>query len=450
LKKLFLKIKEFLKEHRNNTVIRNIILVGGISLIIKGIAFFKEALVASSFGLSEFLDTFFIAIIVPGFINNVFLEAFKSVFIPNYIAELNTKNNISSFQGTGFFITACISVVFMIIAFLFTDTYLEFFFPGRTLEYYSLIKSQFYYLLPCIALWGFSSLLSGLLNIHDEFKYSSLESLFVPIAVIVCIFFFKEPLGQNVLAIGTLMGTIVSFLFLATICFRKKIINISLPDLSNVNARIMFAQVPAKVSSGFLTGMNIIVDQYFAAQLVVGSIAAINYGLKIPAFLSGLLIIALTSVLLPYFSKSLVENKVKTFKTLFKMLKFLFVSVLICVVLGILASDFIVEILFERKAFTADDTLIVSDIQKIFLIYLPFSISGMVIVNFLTSINKNAFMAYVSFGALVLNIILDYILMQYYGVLGIALCTTIIIVLKNILLFYYTYRLYTSATENTI
>lgn len=440
MKKRYLEIVKAISGLRNNSVVKNIVIVSGITLLIKGIGFYKETLVASSFGLSELLDTFFIAFIVPGFISTVFLGAFKSVFIPNYVTELQTKNNIASFQGTGFFVTACVSVLFMIVAFLFTDTYLHFFFPDHTPEYYGLIKSQFYYLLPCIAFWGFSSLLSGILNIHDEFRYSSFESLFIPIAIIVCLFFFKEPFGDNVLAIGTLIGTVTSFIFLGIVCIQKGLLNISFPDLKNVNARIMFAQVPAKVSSGFLTGMNTIVDQYFAAQLVVGSIAAINYGRKMPAFLSGLLVIALTNVLLPYFSKALAKNKEKTFETMFKMLKILFVGVSICVILGIFASDFLVEMFFERKAFTSDDTIIVSDIQKIFLIYLPFTVCGMVIVNFLTSINKNTFMAYVSLGALILNIILDYILMQYFGVFGIALCTTIVIIVKNLVLFLYTYK----------
>tara|TARA_R110002049_G_scaffold240425_1_gene413890 strand:+ start:146013 stop:147350 length:1338 start_codon:yes stop_codon:yes gene_type:complete len=440
LKKRYLEIVKAITGLKSNSVVKNIVIVSGITLLIKGVGFYKETLVASSFGLSELLDTFFIAFIVPGFISTVFLGAFKSVFIPNYVAELETKNDIASFQGTGFFVTAGVSALFMGIAFLFTDTYLHIFFPDHTPEYYSLIKSQFYYLLPCIAFWGFSSLLSGILNIHDEFRYSSFESLFIPVAIIICLFFFKDSLGDNVLAIGTLIGTVASFVFLAIVCLQKGLLNIAFPDLNNVNARVMFAQVPAKVSSGFLTGMNTIVDQYFAAQLVIGSIAAINYGRKMPAFLSGLLIIALTNVLLPYFSKALAKNKEKTFKTLFKMLKLLFVGVSVCVLAGILASDFLVELFFERKAFTSDDTVIVSDIQKIFLIYLPFSICGMVIVNFLTSINKNAFMAYVSFGALLLNIVLDYILMQYYGVFGIALCTTIVIILKNTILLLYTYR----------
>lgn len=440
MKKRYLEIAKKIFSLKNNSVVKNIVLVSGITLLIKGVGFYKETLVASSFGLSELLDTFFIAFIVPGFISTVFLGAFKSVFIPNYITELKTKNGIASFQGTGFFLTACVSAIFMVIAFLFTDTYIELFFPNHTPGYYALIKSQFYYMLPCIAFWGFSSLLSGILNIHDEFKYSSLESLFIPVAIIVCLFFFKEPLGENVLAIGTLIGSVASFFFLAAVCRMKGIVKLSLPDLANENTKIMLAQVPAKVSSGFLTGMNTVVDQYFAGQLVIGSVAAIMYGRKMPAFLSGLLIIALTNVLLPYFSKALAKNKEKAFNNMFKMLKLLFVGVGVCALLGVFASDFLVALFFERNEFTSDDTTIVSNIQKIFLIYLPFSICGMVLVNFLTSINKNAFMAYVSFGALILNIILDYILMKYYGIFGIALCTTIVIILKNIVLFYYTYK----------
>ena len=61
----------------------------------------------------------------------------------------------------------------MLIAYLFTDVYLEGFFSGHTESYYNLVKIQFYYLLPCILIWGLTSLISGLLNVHDEFRYST-------------------------------------------------------------------------------------------------------------------------------------------------------------------------------------------------------------------------------------------------------------------------------------
>ena len=207
---------------KRNTVFKNILLVGGITLFIKFIGFYKETIVAANFGLSMLLDTFFIAFLVPGFIQHVFLGAFKNVFIPNYIAESKTENELASFQGTGFLATGLISLVFVLIAYLFTDSYLEVFFAGHDEEYYHLIKLQFYFLLPCVFFWGFSSLLSGLLNINEEFKYSSFEGIFIPIAIIVCLLYFKDALGNTVLAAGTLIGTICSFLYLLSVCIHKK------------------------------------------------------------------------------------------------------------------------------------------------------------------------------------------------------------------------------------
>ncbi len=438
LKKLYSSLN--LKNLFRNQVIHNLLTVGIITLFLKGISFYKETLVAASFGLSEVLDTYFIAFLVPGFIMNVFIGSFKNVFIPNYVAELKNGRRISSFQATGFFVTGVISLIFMLIAYLFTDVYLENFFPGHTPDYYSLIKDHFYYGLPCILFWGFSSLLGGLLNIDNEFRLSSFSGLFVPAAIIICILFFDDIFGNMVLAIGTLIGSVLSFVYLLACCIWKNIIHLSIPDFSNNNAKIMFTQIPAKVSSGFLSGMNKVVDQFFAAQLIVGSIAAINYGMKIPAFLSGLLVIAISNVLLPYFSKAILNDRAKAFRTLFKVLKITFIGSAIFAILGIVFSNFLVELLFQRNEFTSEDSIIVSSIQKAFLAYLPFSISGMVIVNFLTSINKNAFMAYVALGALTLNIILDFILVKYYGVLGIAICTTIVVIIKNLIHFAYVYK----------
>ena len=432
-----LNIKHLIKQ----PVFKNIMLVMSITLLMKGVGFYKESVVAATFGLSELLDTFFIAMLVPGFINSVFLGAFRNVFIPNYVAELKTGNNIASFQGTGFFITGLVSFLFLLIAYLFTDIYLEKFFAGHDQAYYDLVKLQFHYVLPCILLWGFSSILSGLLNINGEFRYTSFTTIFTPVSIIICLWLFKNVLGDSVLALGTLIGAIIGFIYLLVISFKRDVISVTWPDFSNKNAKEMFYQLPAKVSSGFLTGMNGVVDQYFAAQLAVGSIAALNYGLKMPAFLSGILIIGINSVLLPYFSKAVIENKKKTFKLLFRVLKSLFIGAAIFSIIAIFATDFFVQLFFERNEFTAEDSALVSIIQKIILAYIPFTIAGMVTVNFLTSINKNAIMAYVSFGALVINIILDYILIQYYGIFGIAICTTVVVIIKNLVLFGYTVKL---------
>lgn len=426
------------KRLKNNATATNIIIVGIITVVVKVFGFFKEVVIAGEFGLSELLDTFFIALLIPGFVNEVFLNAFKAVFIPNYIAEKKINNNIGPFQSTSFIVTLVTALVFMLIAYLITDVFLELFFSGHEASYYQLIKLQFYYLLPCIIFWGFTSLLSGLLNIYDEFTYSTLFPIITSISMLICLFFYKDVLGEGVLAVGMLIGSVVQFVFLLVVSLRKNIIKFAKPDFKSQNSITMFRQVPAKVSSGFLSGLIPVTDQYFAAQLVVGSIAALNFGIKIPAFFTTILIIALGNVLLPYFSKLTLENPKEAFKNLYAIIKWVFVVILSIIAIASLFSTEIVTILFERNNFTSDDTEIVAQIQIVFLIGVPFAICGNLFVKFLTSINKNAFMAYVSFGAMLLNIILDFVFMKYYGILGIALCTTIIHIIKIGVFYSYT------------
>lgn len=437
----FFDLKKLVLTYSKSTVIKNILLVGGLTVLVKLIAFYKETVVAAAFGLSELLDTFFIAMLIPSFISNVFINAFGTVFIPNYVKASKSDSDLKTFQTTGFLITLGISTFFTIIAILLTDTFIESFFSGHTTAYYALIKIQFYYIVPCIFIWGLNSLLTGLLHISGEFKVPTFTGVITPICFLVCITFFKEQLGDRVLAVSILSGSLLEFLVVLLISYHKKIIKLSQPNFKSPDIKIMLKQIPAKVSSGFLTGLIPVTDQFFAAKLVIGSIASLNYGLKIPAFLTSILIISMGKVLLPHFSKLVLENKTLAFEKLFFAIKRLFIVTSIAAICIILISPWLIEFLFERGEFTDKNTEIVSVIQIIFLVYAPFTVCGMVIVNFLTSINENNFMARVSLMAVVLNLVLDYIFMKYYGVYGIALCTTTVFIVRAIILYRYTLKL---------
>lgn len=426
----FKNIKAIIKKSFKSAVVANIITVAIITVLVKGFGFFKEVVIASNIGLSELLDTFFIAILLPGFIHQVFLVAFKSVFIPNYVAELKGGDNTGTIQSTSFLITLITGLVLTGIAFLFTDVFLDVFFADHTDSYYALIKSQFYFLAPCIVIWGLSALLSGLLNIYNEFRFATIYPIITSISMLVCLLLFQDELKELVLAVGMLIGCATELLFLIGVCIYKRIISLKRVDFNNKNVRMMLGQLPARISSGFLTGLIPVTDQYFAATLAIGSIAALNYGMKIPAFFTSIVVMALSSVLLPYFSNLNFDNKALAYKRLTTIFKTLFISLVIIIIPLIIFSNPIIAFLFERNEFESNDTLLVANIQMIFLVSIPFTICGDAIVRFLTSINKNTFLAYVSFGALILNVVFDYVFMIYYGVLGIALCTTIIEILK--------------------
>src|SRR5690606_871597 len=177
--------------------------------------------------------------------------------------------------------------------------------------------------------------------------------------------------------------------------------------------------------------------------------AAMNYGEKIPSFFLGILILAIGNVMLPHFSELITENTKKAFLQLFKILKIVLIGSIVITIVVIILSNDIIRILFERNEFTADDTYVVSNIQKLILISLPFNLATLICVKFLTAFNKNAFMAWVSFLNLFLNLILNFILVQTLKVYGLILATTIVYFITFFIYTIYTYNLYKKSKNNT-
>lgn len=439
---------DYFNKLKTNEVIRNIVIVAGLSLFIKVVAFGKESLVASYFGLSLLLDTYFIAILIPSFIQNVFIGALKNLFIPNYITELRTTNQKGSFQTIIFLAITALVVGLGLFCIVFVEFFLEMVFPNHDGEYYNLVRLQFYCVLPTLFFWGYSGFLSGLLEIQKKYFVATLSDIILPITTIVIILLYKNTFPETVLAIGLSVGSFLGFLYLFYAAMYNKVLELGKPII-NSNIRIMFRQYLPKTTSGLLTGINPFVDQFFAAQLVVGSIAAMNYGIKIPSFFLSILILAIGNVLLPYFSELITENIKKAFLQLFKTLKVVLIGSIMITIIVILFSDDIIRILFERNEFSTNDTYVVSNIQKLVLISLPFNLATLICVKFLTAFNKNAFMAWVSFFNLFLNLILNFILVNALKVYGLVLATTIVYFITFFIYIVYTYSLFKRTNDNT-
>ncbi|NRB58882.1 MAG: polysaccharide biosynthesis C-terminal domain-containing protein [Winogradskyella sp.] len=430
-----------LNEALRNPVLKSMLIVGAITFLVKALAFFKETIVAGKFGLNEVIDTFIIAALIPTFVNSVFISSVTNLFIPNYIVELKNKGNKSSFQSIVFIIVILISLVSSVFILLSIDYILDIIYPNQPQENYLLVKNQLFIILPCLFFWGIDAVLAGLLEVENRFLVSTSAGLFPLITMIVFLFCFIDQFGEMVLAYGTLAGAIASFLYLMFFSFKYKYVAIGKP-IFNKNSRQMIRQLPPKVSSGFLSVMNNFVDQFFAGQLVVGSLAALNYGNRIPAFFVAIVIMSLGNVLLPHFSRLVSEDLKSAYNYLFKVLKWVFISVLIVSVIVGFFSEFIIELWLERDQFTSDDTNKVSFIQQILLVHVPFYLCTLILVKFLTSINKNNFMAWISLANLILNILLNIILIKYYDVFGLAMSTSLVLIISSCFYFGYTYRQY--------
>lgn len=424
-----------------NPLVRNIFIVGTVSLIGSLVSFYKETLVASYFGLSELMDTYLIAVLIPSIIQHIFIGALKNLFIPNYVIELKTSRQNGSFQTFIFLTITALIVLLVLLAIFFVFFFLELVFPGHDGEFYNLIRIQFYIALPCLFLWGYTGFLAGLLELENKFLVSTLSKFITPIIIIIGILFFKNIVGDMVLVWSLTIGSLLTFIYYLIMNLRYKTIVFKRLAI-NKNMLMMIKQYPPKVTSGLLTGINPFVDQFFAAQLVIGSVTAISFGIKIPAFIVSILILALSNVLLPHFSRTINDDLINAYRQLFKILKITFLVSAVITFLTFIVSNDIIRLFFERNEFTASDTTIVSNIQRIALLYVPFYLCTLVCVNFLTATNKNSFMAWVSLWNLILNLLLNFILMKYYDVYGLVLSTTIVYIICSFIYVGFTYKQY--------
>ncbi|WP_088340966.1 murein biosynthesis integral membrane protein MurJ [Robiginitalea sediminis] len=434
----FQNFREVLKPFFQPGLFLNMLVVGSVVFLVKIVAFFKETLVGSTFGLSEFLDTYFIALLIPSFVQTVFIGALKQLFVPNYIYEISSTRKIREFQSFTVLCLTALAAFISLCVLVLVYFFLEEFFAGHTASYYDLVRKQFYLVLPCMLLWAYSGFLSSLLEIENKFFLSTISGIFTPMLTILFVLFMRDTLGDYVLAYGLLCGTGVEFTFLLIIALRRKMLSFG-PIRLNDNMRTMLRQYPAKLTSGFLTGVNNFVDQFFASQMVVGSLATIKYGIKIPTFVVGIMVLAIGNVLLPHFSRLMARDLRKARELLKKILLLVFgLGAFVCTILILLSYD-IIALVFERGAFDAEDTSVVGALQQIALIYVPFYLCTLVCVKYLTAANRNAFMAWVSFWNMLLNLALNYILIKLYGIYGLVLATTIVYIICSFI--YVTYSL---------
>ena len=183
------------------------------------------------------------------------------------------------------------------------------------------------------------------------------------------------------------------------------------------------------VGALLMSGMTA-VDQAMAATLAPGSVAALNYGNRIVAMILSLMA-GLWIVVLTYFSKMAAEKDWTGIRhTLNTYSRLVFAVGIPLVLLLVLFSKPIVSILFERGAFSAQDTSLVSNIQIYYFLQIPFYVLVLLMMRLISSLKANRWLMLVSSINFILNVVLNYVLMHWMGVAGIALSTTIVYVIS--------------------
>lgn len=190
-----------------------------------------------------------------------------------------------------------------------------------------------------------------------------------------------------------------------------------------------------------LIGSTDVIGQIMAASAGSGAVSILSYGTKVPLLLLGIGSMAASTAVLPYFSQMVAAGQWEQIRqTLLTYARWIaLVTVPLTLILMVL-SEPLVRLLFQRGAFTEAHTHQVAWVQTLaFLQIAPFAL-GVLAVRLISSLKANQILMWSSAISLVLTIVLNMILIQFMGVAGIALATSLMYVVSMCFLYWMTFR----------
>jgi putative peptidoglycan lipid II flippase len=200
-------------------------------------------------------------------------------------------------------------------------------------------------------------------------------------------------------------------------------------------ARVVMTQAIAMAAGAVLMGSTTVVDNAMAAMLPPGSVATLNYGSRFVMFFLAFSTGALSTAILPQFAALAGRSDWAAVRDVLRTcIGWIVVVTIPLTVVLVAVSVPITRIMFERGAFTPDTTLVVARVQALYLLQVPFYLTGMVLVRLISALQSNHLLAWGAALNLVVNVAGNYVFMQWLGVSGIALSTTVVYIVSCVFL----------------
>ncbi|MBP7527846.1 MAG: polysaccharide biosynthesis C-terminal domain-containing protein, partial [Syntrophorhabdaceae bacterium] len=405
----------------------------------------RDVVLARWFGLSNELDAFFVAMIVPMFLVTVLSIPVGTVMIPPLMSSFREESQKKTQQ----LITLCSTTIFCTMFFLSLLLYVfgRYYLPvigwGFSGEKILLSQRILVIVLPILFFSGFVILGNCILNARQKFALPALAQAIVPVIAILALFAAAKQIGIYAMAIGMLLGQLVNLLIVDHYVKKEgytifpRIRPSAMKDLyerSSKELKSLLSQYAPLVFAALFVSLALPVNNVIAASLAPGSVSAFNLGMKFIVFFTGLIGTGISTVMLPHFSSYFAGNRVMDAKK--ELSFFLFLSTVIPMPLTVvifLLTGPMINLIFGGGLFTVNDIGMVARIMEYGIIQLPFFCTNMLLVKFANARKKNALITITSLSGLIVNILLNLIFIGKMGVAGIALASSLSVVFATAL-----------------
>jgi len=428
----------------NAGILRATLTVGVAGILVKLIAMLKEIFVAAAFGRSDAMDAYLAAILIPSLLVNLIAESMNQALAPTLIRVREQEGHARAQQllsssmlwlccllaGVSLLVAATAHGIFPLIAWNYAPAKLH------------MAEHLLYALLPIVFLSGIASNCTAVLNSADRFVWPALAPAIISITIIAGVTAEAARYGIAALVAATLTGTLLHAACMAGL-MQLHGYRFSLRWYGRTAAvREVGSQYGPVFLSGVVASGGLLVDQAMAASLPAGSVSALAYAGRYVGVVLTLMAGAISTAVVPAFSRMVARGDWAGLhaSSRYWVRATLSVSTPIALLL-IFGARFLVGVTLQHGAFGPSDTEVVTRVLAMYALQIPFYVASRVYYRTIVALRRTGIVFYCGLLNLLLDVILNLILMRWFGIAGIALATSLWTVSTFLFLRYWARRL---------
>ena len=406
--------------------------VGIWTLLSRVMGFVRDILIASFLGTGPVAEAFLVAFSLPNLFRRFFAEgAFNMAFVPMFSKKVEGGDDPATFAQDAFVGMAGLLIVFTAIGIVAMPALVAAMASGFMAdERFDLAVTYGRIAFPYILFISLSALLSGVLNATGRFVAAAathvlLNVIFILALVGTAIFGTPDNLniGQSLAWAVPVAG--VAQLALVFIAARRAgfPMKLKMPKLTPDLKKLALIAAPAALAGGVVQ-INLLVGRQ-VASFFDGAVAWLNYADRLYQLPLGVVGIAIGVVLLPDLSRKLRAGNDAGGRDAFNRASELSLALTIPAAIALVAIPIpLVGVLFQRGAFTADDTAATAFAVAIYGLGLPAFVLQKTLqpLFFAREDTKRPF--YYALAAMIVNLVLAIGLSIPLGFIAAAIATT--------------------------
>lgn len=404
------------------------------------IGVFREMTIAGVGGINAGVDAYQIAFILPEILNHIVASGFLSItFIPIFAHYLSSNKEKEGYRVFSIILNGfgLLLLGFIIVTMIWAPRFVNLLAPGiNDPGTFALAVKMTRIIIPAQFFFFAGGLLMAVQFANEKFFIPALAPLIYNVSIILGGLVLGPFMGMEGFAWGVLAGAFVGNFALQVMGAKKlgaryyPILCFTHPDL------IRYVQLTLPLMIGLtMTFSTEILLKFFGSYLPSGSIAAMNYALRVMFIIVGLFGQAIGVASYPFMAKLARQGNIFELNRLLnKTLKFIFLVIPFCVLFIVLSRE-IVTILFQRGQFDAQATMVTTGILPFFMVgAFAFSAQNIVSRGYY-AIQNTLFPAIFTTLCVLFSLPVIFLFMKIMGAQGVALGLSLSVIIQAFILF---------------